>query len=188
MHHIIAVLLAAAPAPTAAAAATAEEFYASLQAPVSFEGLAVDVAANDLEIRFSLRELGPVSVVVHVEDEGDGRGLVTVGGAVVAEVGFVDGDLAWEKGDFSGLSPVQAHAAAASIVQVWQEEVVTAALNRWSLKCTWVGQIAGATIGVAVFAGCGLVSKNPGCYGHGLAAQKAVGGYITNKCKGAQNK
>jgi hypothetical protein len=172
MHHTIAIYLAVAPAP----AATAEEFVASLQAPVSFEELAVDLAANDLEISFTLRELGQVSVAVHAEDDGDGRGLVTVGGAIMAEVGFVDGVVAWEEGDFSELSPEQAHAIAASVVQVWHEDAVTAALDRWSLKCTWAGQIAGATMGVAVFAGCGLISKNPSCYGYGLGVQKVVGG------------
>lgn len=185
MHHTLAVAslflsLAAAPAP-------AEDFFASLQAPVSLEDVAVDVADDELEINFRLRDVGRVAVAVYAEDDGSGRGLVTVGGAVVVEVGFVDGAVAWEESDFSGLSPAQAQAVAASVVQVWQDDAVTAALVRWSLKCTWAGQIAGSTIGVAVFAGCGLITKSPGCYGHGFAVQSVVAGYITDKCNGAQN-
>lgn len=187
MHPTIAVLLVVAPAPIGSGD-SAEEFYTSLQAPVSFEDLAVDVAASDLEIRFILRELGSVSFAVHAEDDGEGRGLVTAGDAVVAEIGFLDGAVAWEESDFSALSPAQAYAVAASVVQVWHEEAVTAELVRWSLKCTWGGQIAGSTMGVAVFAGCGLISKSPSCYGYGLGVQKVVGGYISDKCNGAQNK
>ncbi|MDC0669335.1 hypothetical protein [Nannocystis radixulma] len=159
-----------------------------MQAPVSLEDVAVDVADDELEISFRLREVGPVSVALRAEDDGSGRGLVTVGGAVVAEVGFVDGAVAWQECEFAGLSSVQAQAVAASVVQVWQDDAVMAALDRWSLKCTWAGQIAESTIGVAVFAGCGLVTKSPKCYGHGFAVQSVVAGYITDKCNGAQNK
>lgn len=188
MHHttvaVLCLSLAAAPAP----ATTAEEFFASLQAPVSLEDVAVDVADNQLEIGFSLREVGHVSVAVHAEDDGSGRGLVTVGGAVVAEVGLVDGAVAWEESDFSKLSPAQAQAVAASLLQVWHADAVTAALlDSRDLKCSWAGKIAGATIGIAVFSGCGLVTKNPKCYGWGFGAGSGVAGYITDKCNGAQN-
>lgn len=189
MHHTVAAaslffFLTGARAPAAAP----EELFVS-QAPVSLEDVAVDVADDDFEISFSLREVGVVTVVMYVEDDGFGRGRVTVGGVVVAEVGFVDGAVAWEESDFSKLSPAQAQAVAASVVQVWLEDAVTAALlDRWSLKCIWAGQIAGSTIGVAVFAGCGLVTKSPGCYGWGTAVGSGVAGYITDKCNGAQNK
>ena len=177
--------IAATPAPEA----TAGEFLASLQAPVALEDLAVDVADNELEISFGLRQVGHVSVAVYAEGDGSGRSLVTVGGAVVAEVGFVNGAVAWEESDFSELSPAQAQALTASLMQVWHAHAVTAALpNARDLKCTWAGKIAGATIGVAVFAGCGVVTKSPGCYGHGIGAGYGVARYITDKCNGAQNK
>lgn len=188
MHDTIAVaslILSLAEAP--ALAATPQEFFASLQAPVSLEDVAVDVADNELEISFNLREVGHVSVAAHAEDDGSGRGRVTVGGAVVAEVGFVHGAVAWEESDFSELSPAQAQAVAASLMQIWHEDAVTAALDSRDLKCWWAGKITGATIGVAVFSGCGLVSKNPKCYGWGIGVGSSVAGYITDKCNGAQN-
>lgn len=200
MQHtvVVASLLFSLVAPAAESAeesppapvppATADEFVARLQAPVALENIRADAADGHLEISFSLREVGDVFVAVYAEDEDSGRGLVTVGDAVVTEIGFVDGAVAWEASDFSALSPAQAHAVVASLLQVWHEEaVMNALLEDRDLKCTLVGKIAGATIGVAVFSGCGLVMKSPKCIGYGYGALHSVSGYISDKCNGAQN-
>ena len=171
--------------------APTDDFVAGLQAaPVPFENVKVLLDVNDeisLEVSYDLLEVGHVSITVHGEDDGSGHGLVRVGDTVVAEVELVDGAVVWEATDSSTLSPAQAHAAAASIMQVWHEDAVTAALDSRGLKCWWAGKIAGATIGVAVFGGCGLVTKSPSCYGHGVGVGYGVAGYITAKCNGAQN-
>lgn len=188
MHHTVAVaslfLLAAAPPR----APTAEEFFARVQAPVSLDDVAVETAVNGFKISFRLQEVGPVSIIVDADDGGSGRGLVTVRGTVVAEVGFVDGLVVREESDFSALIPAEVQAVVASLLQVWHEDAVrTDLLHSRDLKCWWAGKIAGGTIGLAVFSGCGLVTKSPTCYGWGTGAGAAVAGYITNKCNGAQN-
>ncbi|WP_434426403.1 hypothetical protein [Nannocystis pusilla] len=104
MHPITAVtslllsLAAAPPAaetpPAAIPPAAFDEFLASLGATRALDSMDVDVADGHLEINDELREVGPVSVAVYTEDEGSGRGLVTVGDAIVADVGFVDGAVA----------------------------------------------------------------------------------------------
>ncbi|MBZ5713694.1 hypothetical protein [Nannocystis pusilla] len=203
MHHTVAVAslflsLAAPPSAESAAAAvppaTVEDFVASLQAPVALDRVDVNVAAGDLEIAFDLREVGHVSVAVYTEDEDAGRGLVTVGDAIVAEVGFVDGAVAWQTSDLSILTPPQLRAVAASIVQVWHEDVVTEALSAATvdgrdLKCTVAGGIAGATASILVSGTCGVITKMlKYCGTAGTAAFWKVSGYISDKCNGAQDK
>lgn len=168
--------------------AAPEDFLASLQAPVTLENVRAEVADGWLDISFHLRDVGNVSVTVLAEEEGSGRGVVMVDYFVVTEVEFTDGAVAREASDFSSLSPAQALTVAAGLVQVWHEDAVTEALHDRDLKCTVAGKIAGSTIGLAVFAGCGLATKSPKCYGYGYGVLHTVSGYITNKCNGAQNK
>jgi hypothetical protein len=154
----------------------------------------VDVADGDLEIAFDLRGVGHVSVAVYTEDEDAGRGLVTVGDAIVAEIGFVDGAVAWQTSDLSTLTPPQLHAVAASIVQVWHEDAVTEALSAATadvrdLKCNVAGGIAGATASILVGGTCGIIVKKLKLCGNaGTAAYWKVSGYISDKCNGVQNK
>ncbi|WAS91083.1 hypothetical protein [Nannocystis punicea] len=77
----------------------------------------------------------------------------------------------------------------AGLLQVWHGDAVTDALeDDRGLKCWWAGKIAGATMGVAAAAGCGLVAKNTTCIGIGWGVHSTVSGYISDKCNGAQNK
>ncbi|MDC0670461.1 hypothetical protein [Nannocystis radixulma] len=203
MHHTIAVaslflsLTGASPPAESAPAAVPpaiDDFVASLEAPVPLESISADVADGILEIDYDVRGVGDVSVAVHTEDEGSGRGLVTVGDAIVAEIGFVDGALAWQTSDLSTLTPPQAHAVAASLVQVWHEDVVTEALSAATvesrdLKCAVAGGIAGATASILVGGTCGIITKKlKFCGNAGTAAYWKVSGYISDKCNGAQNK
>ncbi|MCY1059426.1 hypothetical protein [Nannocystis sp. SCPEA4] len=123
------------------------------------------------------------------DDAGAGVGLVKVEDAVVTEVRFVDGAVSSQTSDFTTLSTGQAVAVVASLLQVWHDDAVTDALeDDRDLKCWWAGKIAGATMGVAAAAGCGLVTKDPTCIGVGYTVHSAVSGYIADKCNGAQNK
>jgi hypothetical protein len=194
---VVSLLFTFAAAPVAAESAAVplppaadDDFFASLEAPVVLENVRADVADGDLEVSFELQEVGRVSVAVYAaEDEGSGRGVVTVEDEVVTEVGFVDGAVAWETSDFSALSPAQAVAVVAGLLQVWHDDAVTDALaDARDLKCWWVGKIAGTTLGLGAFAGCGLAAKNPKCVGVGFGVASAVSGYISDKCNGAQNK
>lgn len=196
MHHTALVLsLTLAAAPGAAGSAldllppiVAEELFPDLQAPAILEDVRAGVADSRLEISFYLPEVGAVSITIRADDTGAGVGLVKVEDAVVTEVRFVDGAVASQSSDFASLSPVQALAVVASLLQVWHDPAVTLVLDERGLKCWWAGKIAGATLGVAAIAGCGLVAKSPTCIGVGGTVQSAVSGYITDKCNGAQNK
>ncbi|WAS96486.1 hypothetical protein [Nannocystis punicea] len=207
MRHppaIASLLLSLAAAPPAAESAerptalappaTTDDFLARLEAPVALENIDADAADGALEIGFDLRGVRRVSLAMYTEGEGSGRGLVTVDDAIVAEVGFVDGAVAWQTIDLSTLTPPQAHAVAASIVQVWHEKVITEALSAATvdvrdLKCTVAGVIAGATASIILGGTCGILWKNiPMCGNAGTAAYWKVSGYIADKCNGAQNK
>jgi hypothetical protein len=175
---------------------TPEEFLDSLQPPVTFENVRPVVELRDgihLELDYDLPEVDPISIAAHTDDGGSGVGLVTVGERVVGELRFAEGSVAWATADFSDLSPAQAHAVAASIVQVWHEEAVTeaftvATVDDRDLKCKVAGSLVGATAGILVGATCGIFLKSPtGC---GKAAGTAFGYasfYISDKCNGAQN-
>lgn len=147
--------VAAESAPAPAPPASVGDFFDSLQAPITLENLRADAEDGYLEISYDLRGVGAVSVAVYSEDEDSGRGHVTVGEAVMVEVGFVDGALAWEWADFAGLGATQAHDVAASVVQVWQEDMLTDALGAASRdgKCDVAGKIAGASTATLVGAG-----------------------------------
>jgi len=197
MHHIaLALSLTLAAAPGAAESApeplppvAAEELLASLQAPVAFEDVRADVADSQLEISFYLPEVGAVSMTFRADDDGAGVGLVKVEDAVVTEVRFVDGAVVSQTSNFATLNPEQAVAVVASLLQVWHDDAVTDALEHdRGLKCWWAGKIAGATMGIAAGAGCGLVAKNPTCIGIGWSVHNTVSGYISDKCNGAQNR
>lgn len=183
-------------APQVGDPAPADDFLDSLQAPVPLENVRVQMDVSDginLEISYSLREIGHVSVAVHGEEDGSGRGLVTVGDAIVAEVEFVAGALVKESADLTSLRPAQAHAVAASVIQVWQEDVVTEALTTATfdardLKCTVAGGIAGATAGILVAGTCSIFSKNLAkCGGYSGTAYGVVSHYVSAKCNKAQN-
>lgn len=179
------------PAPT-----TPGEFLDSLQPPVTFEDVRPVVELRDginLELSYKLSDVGLISITAHADDGGSGVGLVTVGETVVAELRFVEGAVVWETVDLSALGPAQAHAVAASIMQVWHEDAVReaftiAAVDDRGLKCKVAGSLAGATAGILVGATCGILIKSPtGC---GKAAGTAFGYasfFITDKCNGAQN-
>lgn len=167
-----------------------DDFFVSLQAPVSLEDVRVLLDARDgihLETSYNLREAGDVSIAVHGEDDGSGLGLVIVGDAIVAEVEFVDGALVREWFDLTDLRPDQAHAVAASVLQVWHEDTVTEALtaamfDARDLKCTVAGGIAGASAGVMVMASCTIFLKNlTQCGGYSGTAYGVVSNYISNK-------
>ncbi|MFY0540496.1 hypothetical protein [Nannocystis pusilla] len=146
------------------------------------------MADGQLEIRFYLPEVGSVSMTIREDDAGAGVGIVKVEDAVVTEVGFVDGIIVSQASDFAALSNEQAVVVVASLLQVWHEDAVTEALeDDRDFKCWWAGKIAGATIGVAVAAGCGL-AKDPTCIGVGWTVHTTVADYISDKCNGAQNK
>ncbi|MFZ6181270.1 hypothetical protein [Nannocystis pusilla] len=114
---------------------------------------------------------------------------MSVGDAVVAEVRFVDGAVAWEWADLTSLQTSQVHDVLASVVQVWQADMVTEALREASRggKCEVAGNIAGASTGTLVGAGCLLLIKKKWCVGAGSFVSKKVTGWITGKCNGAQN-
>ncbi|MCY1008604.1 hypothetical protein OV079_24185 [Nannocystis pusilla] len=197
MHHTALVLsftLAAGPgaaeaAPALLPAAAAEELFAELQAPVAIEDVRVGVADSQLEISFYLQAVGAVSLIIREDDAGAGVGLVKVEDAVVTEVGFVDGVVLSQASDFATLSPEQAVAVVASLVQVWYEDAEIGVLEGdRDFKCWWAGKIAGATIGVAAAAGCGLVAKDPKCMGLGWGVHTTIADYVSDKCNGAQNK
>lgn len=174
-----------APIPT-----TPDDLLVSLQVPVPLENVRARVDVRDgvnLEISYDLPDVGRVSVALHAQDDGSGRGLVRVGDAVVAEVAVVGGIVASEAADLSDLRPAQAHAVAASVLQVWHEPAVTEALDDRDLKCTVAGGIAGATAGVLVTSVCGIFFKRPKCVGAGYGAYYKAWDYITDKCNGAQN-
>ena len=195
MHHtplVLSLTLAAAPGAAESALelpppAAADELFAHLQAPVIIDDLRAGVADSQLEISFHLEEVGAVSLTVRQDDAGAGVGLVKVEDAVVTEVGFVDGAVVSDSSNFTTLSTAQAMAVVASLLQVWNHDTVTLALDDRDLKCWWTGKIAGSTLGVAAAAGCGLVAKSPTCVGVYATVQSAVSGYITDKCNGAQN-
>lgn len=169
--------------------AAADDPFPGLQSPVALEDVRAGVLEGRIEINFNLPEVGAVSVTLNAEQEGLGRGLVTVEDAIVTEVGLVDDIVVWETSGLSALSPAQARALVASLIQVWHNDAVTDALGHArDVKCTWAGKVGGSTIGVAVFAGCGLIAKSPKCYGWGFGVGSSVAGYITDKCNGAQNK
>ena len=175
----------AAPIPT-----TPDDLLVNLQAPVPIENVRALARVRDgvnLEISYDLPDVGRVSVAVHAQDDGSGRGVVRVGDAVVAEVAVVGGAVASEAADLSDLRPAQAHAVAASVLQIWREPAVTKALDDRDLKCTVAGGIAGATAGVLVASVCGIFFKKPKCVGAGYGAYYKASGYITDKCNGAQN-
>lgn len=197
MHHtslVLSLTLAAAPgaaesAPELLPPAAADEIFADLQARVVIEEVRAGMADSQLEISFYLPEVGAVSMTVRADDDGAGVGLVKVEDAVVTEVGFVDGAVVSQTSDFAILSAEQAVAVVASLLQVWHDDAVTDALeDDRDLKCWWAGKIAGATLGVAAAAGCGLVAKNTKCIGIGWGVHTTVSGYISDKCNGAQNK
>ncbi|MCY1008606.1 hypothetical protein OV079_24195 [Nannocystis pusilla] len=169
--------------------ATADDFYSGLEAPITQENVRVSAEDGYFEVSFNLREVGRVSITVYWEDEGSGRGHVTVGEAVVAEVSFVDGVLASEWADLTGLQTHQVQDVLASVVQAWQKNGVTEALGVVSRdgKCEVAGNIAGASTGTLVGAGCLLLIKKKWCVGAGSFVSKKVTGWITGKCNGAQN-
>ncbi|MFY0540490.1 hypothetical protein [Nannocystis pusilla] len=159
-------LLFAAPAatespPAPVPRATADDFYSGLEAPITLENVRAGAEDGYFEVSFNLREVGAVSITVYWEDEGSGRGHMMVGDSFVAEVSFVDGAVAWEWADLTGLQTNQVHDVLASVVQVWQTNVVTEALGVVSRdgKCEVAGNIAGASTGTLVGAGCLLRSK-----------------------------
>lgn len=192
----IALSLFAAPA-SGAGLAPPDEFLDSLQAPVSFTHVrpVVELSGGiNLEISYDLPEVDRVSLDVRTDDRGSGLGFVTVDATVVAELRFTEGSLVWRTGNFSALSPSQARAVAASIIQVWDEDAVTeafavAAIHDRDLKCLLAGQIAGAVTGVGVFAACELLQKNVvKCGKAGGTVWGYVGFHITNKCNSVQNR
>jgi hypothetical protein len=207
MHYaaLVILFLSLADAPPVAASAalvddsapvppTPDDFRAVLEAPAPLENVQAVVDFSDgvnLEVNYNLRGVGVVSFAVHTDDAGSGLGLVAVGETVVAELRFDRGAVAWETTDFSALSPAQSHAVAASIMQVWDENVVTEALTVATVdrdfKCKVAGTIAGATAGIMVGVSCGIFFKSPtGCGKAAGTAGGYVGFHITNKCNGAQ--
>lgn len=137
--------------------ATADDFFSGLEAPITLENVRAGAEDGYFEVSFDLREVGAVSITVYWDDEGSGRGHMTVGDAVVAEVSFVDGAVAWEWADLTGLQTNQVHDVLASVVRAWHENVVTEALS--------------------------VVSRDGKC----SFVSKKVTGWITGKCNGAQN-
>jgi hypothetical protein len=183
-------------APGSVPAAPVDEALDLMQEPVALEDVTASLDVSDgvvLEVRYTLREVGDITIAVRGADDGAGLGFVRVGDSVVAEVQFVEGAPVAETVDVSSLRPAQAHALAASLVQVWREEAVTeafavVALDDRDFKCTLAGQIAGAVSGVGAFAACDLLYPNPlTCGKVGGGAWAHVSFYITNKCNKAQN-
>lgn len=124
--------------------AAVEEFFADLQAPVALEDVRVGVGDEQLEISVYLQEVGAVSISIREDDAGAGVGLVKVEDAVVTEVGSVDGAVLSQTSDFAILSPEQAVVVVASLVQVWQDDAVTEALeDDRDFKCWWAARSPG---------------------------------------------
>jgi len=193
----IALSLSAAPG-SSPAPSTPDEFLDSLQAPVAFENIRPIVELRDgihLELSYELPEVGPISIGLHTDDGGSGLGLVTVGETVVAELRLAEGSVASETADFSALSPAQAHAVAASLMQVWREDAVTeafmvATVDDRAKKCWLAGWMAGKVAAVLTAGACGVVAGPlaAGCGAPAALADVAVKGYVSNKCNQAQNK
>lgn len=78
MHHtalVLSLTLAAATgaaesAPEPLTPGAVEALFADLQAPVVLEDVRADLADGGLEIRFTLPEVGAVSVILHEDDAG----------------------------------------------------------------------------------------------------------------------
>src|SRR5690606_9908752 len=154
LNASLALTLLVSPIPVTHLAPTApspDDFFENLQVPVEIENVDIFVEVSDdihLGISYELPEVGRVSVTVHGEEDGSGFGFVTVGDAIVTEVGVVDGALVRERADLTDLSPAEAHAVAASVFQIWHEDAVTRALSAVSfesrdVKCQVAGGIAG---------------------------------------------
>lgn len=179
------------PAMQPAPIAPGVDFLGGLQARVALENLDVSLDLSDgvsLEVEYDLPEVGRVTMDVSGEVDGPGYGAVMLGDAILAEVWFRDGRVAEEATDLAGLRPAQAHAVAASVVQVWEAANFTEALDdSRDLKCTVAGGIAGATAGTLVGGSCFLFFKKKMCGTAGTTVAKYVSGWIADKCNGAQN-
>lgn len=185
---------------TASMTPGADDFLASLkEMGVAHKDVAAAVDVNDgvdIEVSYNLRRVGAVSIAAHGDDDGSGHGQVVVGNHIVAEFKLARGTVSWKTVDFTSFRPKQAKAIAASVVQVWHEDVIAEALTgstesseARSLKCVIAGGIAGATAGILVGATCGIFIKNPvTCGKAGGGAYGYASFYVANKCSGAQNK
>jgi len=174
-----------------AAPVTADDFIRSLDELVAVDAVTASMALDDgvvLVVDYDLRDVGPVSIMLDIDGAGSGRGLITVREVPVVELLLQDGAVASEADDWGALAPAEVRAVAASLVQVWSEVELTAAPNAaMDLKCTIAGGLAGAVAGVGVGAACWLLTKADPCVATGVTLASNVGGYIVDKCNGAQN-
>ncbi|SFF46939.1 hypothetical protein SAMN02745121_09066 [Nannocystis exedens] len=183
---------AAVPRADSVAPMTPEDVILSLDESVPVDAVTATLGLDDgvvLVVDYNLGGVGRVSVMLDTDAAGSGRGLITVREAPVVEVVLQDGAVASQAAEWSALAPSEVRAVAASLVQVWSEVELTAATQgAQDLKCTIAGGLAGAVAGVGVGAACWLLTKADLCVGTGVTITSNVGGYITDKCNGAQNK
>jgi hypothetical protein len=176
-----------------AADADVETMLNRLESAIELRDVAAVVEPGDgVSMRVDYRiSLGHVAIVARIDEDGVGVARLSLDRRVLVEQEFVGAEVVEESTAFVDLTGEEAHLLAASVYQVWDHDVVLAALpGTQRFLCEIAAGLSGLAIAAGVIAGCEWGTAGlgtPACVGLGTQVGVQTGAIVHKKCGNAQH-